>query len=132
MDIRTTYQTVIKRVLQEHAAYRAQAQQPVRPYVVCDDEGGHYLLMEVGWNGDEYWHETPIHLDLIDDKIWIQCDDTEDGIATDLMVAGVPNYDIVLGFRPPDLRHYTGFGVGTNAPQTSESHYAPENAAQAA
>lgn len=115
MDIKQTYQTVIKQILQEYAAYRAQAQQSVRPYVVCDDAGGHYLLMEVGWAGEEYWHATTLHLDVIDGKIWIQYDDTEAGVATDLMVAGVPNYDIVLGFRPPEVRPYTGFGVG-NAP----------------
>jgi hypothetical protein len=37
---------------------------------------------------------------LIDNKIWIQQDETEDGIASDLLEAGVPKEDIVLGFRP--------------------------------
>ena len=41
----------------------------------------------------------------------IQYDDTEEGIATDLLEAGVPKADIVLGFRHPKIREYTGFAV---------------------
>ena len=52
-----------------------------------------------------------IHVDLIDDKIWIQYDGTEDGIATELVELGVPKEDIVLGFRHPKLRQYTGFAM---------------------
>lgn len=61
----------------------------------------------------ELWrvHHTPIHIDIINDKIWIQYDDTEEGIATDLLDAGVPAQDIVLGFRPTELRPYTEFAV---------------------
>lgn len=80
--------------------------------MVFDDENGCYLVLDIGWNGDKYLHTTPIHLDLIDNKIWIQFDDTEEGIATDLMEAGVSKDDIVLGFRHPKLRQYTGFAVG--------------------
>ena len=67
--------------------------------------------MDLGWNDDKYLHTTPIHLDLIDDKIWIQYDDTEEGVATDLLEAGVPKEDIVLGFRHPKVRQHTGFAV---------------------
>ncbi len=45
------------------------------------------------------------------DKVWIQCDETEEGIATDLMEAGISKEDIVLGFRYPKVRKYTGFAV---------------------
>jgi hypothetical protein len=52
-----------------------------------------------------------MHLDLIGDKIWIQYDDTEEEIATDILEAGVPKEDIVLGFCHPKIREYTGFAV---------------------
>ncbi len=68
--------------------------------------------MDIGWNENKYLHATPIHLDLIGDKIWIQYDDTEEGVATDLLAAGVPKEDIVLGFRHPQVRQYTEFGTG--------------------
>ena len=41
----------------------------------------------------------PIHLEIINDKIWIKNDDTERGVATDLLEAGVPKEQIVLGFQ---------------------------------
>jgi len=45
------------------------------------------------------------------DKIWIQQDGTEVGIANQLVDLGVPKQDIVLGFDPPNLRKYTDFAV---------------------
>lgn len=44
-----------------------------------------------------------------DVKIWIQRDFTEEGVASELVDLGVPKTDIVLGFKPPDMRQFTGF-----------------------
>ena len=33
-------------------------------------------------------------------------------MATDLLAAGIPKEDIVLGFRHPNVRQYTKFGTG--------------------
>ena len=68
--------------------------------------------MDIGWNDDKYLHATPININLIDGKIWIQYDDTEEGVATDLLAAGIPKEDIVLGFRHPTStarRKYTDY-----------------------
>jgi hypothetical protein len=70
------------------------------------------LVLDIGWNDDNYLHATPIHINFIDGKIWIQYDDTEEGVATDLLAAGIPKEDIVLGFRHPNVRQYTEFGTG--------------------
>ncbi|MDZ8140638.1 MAG: XisI protein [Nostoc sp. DedQUE04] len=67
--------------------------------------------MDLGWNGDRRIHGCLVHIDLIDGKIWIQRDGTEEGIAADLERAGIPKEHIVLGFRPPELRPYTGYAV---------------------
>ncbi|TFI50853.1 hypothetical protein BLD44_029445 [Mastigocladus laminosus UU774] len=56
-------------------------------------------------------HSCKRSLDLIDGKIWIQRNGTEEGIAADLERAGIPKEHIVLGFRPPELRQYTDYGV---------------------
>jgi XisI protein len=111
MDTRLKYQNIIKSVLQNHADYRAALPDDYTSHVLFDDERGQYLILDMGWSGDQYLHSTPIHLSLIGEKIWIQCDDTEEGVATDLLQAGVPKEDIVLGFRHPKVRQYTGFAV---------------------
>ncbi len=110
MDTRLKYQTLIKDILNEYAKYKP-AFGEIDSRVSFDDEHGTYALLQVGWNGDEYVHGAVIHVDIIDGKIWIQYDGTEDGIATDLVENGVPKETIVLGFRPPEVRSYTGFAV---------------------
>jgi signal transduction histidine kinase len=52
---------------------------------------------------------------LIDNKIWIQQDETEDGIASDLLEAGVPKEDQPKVFTPffptKDVGAGTGLGL---------------------
>jgi len=46
-------------------------------------------------------------------KFWIEEDWTEDGIAADLVRAGVPKEDIVLAFHEPGRRQYTDFAAAS-------------------
>jgi hypothetical protein len=48
-----------------------------------------------------------------DRKFWIEEDWTEDGIAADLVRAGVPKEDIVLAFHEPGMRQYTDFAAAS-------------------
>lgn len=77
--------------------------------LVFDPDHNHYLLLIMGWQGDKRIKNVMIHLHLKGGKIWIEEDWTEDGVATDLLQAGVPREDIVLAFHPPHLRQYTEF-----------------------
>jgi len=52
-----------------------------------------------------------VRLDIKNGKIWIQHDSTERGVANDLVEWVVPKEDIVLAFRAPYRRQYTGFAV---------------------
>ncbi|WP_374111913.1 element excision factor XisI family protein [Phormidium yuhuli] len=56
-------------------------------------------------------HGCVLHLEIIGDKVWIHQDGLEDGIADELLNAGIPQDKIVLGFHHPDLRPYTGFAI---------------------
>jgi hypothetical protein len=76
---------------------------------IFDTERDHYQLFLVGWEGDEWNHGCVAHLDLKNNKIWIQHNGTELGLADDLVAMGVPKEDIVLGFHAPYKRKYTGF-----------------------
>ena len=111
MDTQLKYRLIIKQVLQNQADYRSTIPDAYSSQVLFDDERGQYLVLDIGWNDDQYLHSTPIHLSLVKDKIWIQYDDTEEGIVTDLIDAGISKNDIVLGFRHPKVRQYTGFAV---------------------
>jgi hypothetical protein len=56
-------------------------------------------------------HGAIIHVDLRGEKISIQHDGTERGIAEDLIEAGIPPEHIVLAFHSPEVRQHTGFAV---------------------
>ncbi|WP_333146915.1 element excision factor XisI family protein [Microcoleus sp. B13-B6] len=54
-----------------------------------------------------------VYVRIRDRKFWIEEDWTEDGIATDLVRAGVPKEDIVLAFHEPGMRQYTDFAAAS-------------------
>ena len=70
------------------------------------------MVLSMGWRGNRYMHSAAVHIEIVGDKIWIQNDHTEEGIATDLLEAGISGEDIVLGFRDPEIRQYTEFAQG--------------------
>ena len=109
MDTITQYRQHIKKLLSDRAKlvwdHRIQAQ------TIFDTEHDHYQLIYVGWRGSKRVYGVVLHLDIIDNKIWIQQDGTEIGIANQLVELGVPKQDIVLAFDPPNLRKYTEFAT---------------------
>ena len=50
-------------------------------------------------------------IDIKGDKIWIQYDGTEVGVANELIELGIPKKSIVLGFQDPNARKFTEFAV---------------------
>lgn len=79
--------------------------------VVLDQDNDHYELMYAGWNGKYRIHGSVLHIDIRNEKVWIQQDGTEEGIAEELVKAGIPRERIVLGFKPPEIRPHTDFAV---------------------
>ena len=79
---------------------------------VFDEKHDRYLVMTVGWQrGVRRIHGCLAHLDIINGKIWIQRDGTEDGIGYALEEAGIPKEDIVPAFHPENVRPHTGYAV---------------------
>ncbi len=66
-------------------------------------------MIHVGWENEERVYGCVVHVDIKNGKIWVQRDLTEEGIANQLVELGVPKTDIVLGFRTPYVRQFTGF-----------------------
>lgn len=105
------YRQIVKSIIQKYVELRTSLSDGYDSQVLFDDERGHYLVLDWGWNGDKDLHLKPIHIDLIDRKIWIQYDNTEEGIVTDLLEAGVKKEDIVLSFFHSKIRQHTGLAV---------------------
>jgi len=112
MDQLTHYRDLIKRGLSRRRDfYNRPGQQQIEAVCIFDDEAGQYLLRWIGWSNKRRVGQTVLHIRLRNGKIWIETDETEDGFATELVKAGVPNSDIVLAFHPPQLRSMTDFAV---------------------
>lgn len=109
------FREIIEKVLSEYAKfYRAANDQRADENMVetvFDREGNHYVLFNIAWKGYDRTHYAVVHLDIINGKIWIQKDETEEGVATDLEKYGVPKDKIVLAFKSPALRKYTEYAA---------------------
>jgi hypothetical protein len=104
------YPELVKTVLARHTENHAS--QGTEKELIFDCERNSYLVVHVGWENNERAYGTIIHVDIRDGKIWIQRDFTEEGVASELVELGVPKTDIVLGFKSPFVREFTGFAVG--------------------
>ncbi len=110
MDRIETYREIVKRVIREVADY-APTEEGVRKEVILDDSNGHYQLLDVGWKHRRRIHGTLVHIDIHDGKVWVEHDGTDLEIVQDLLDAGIPEDQIVLGFHPPAHRKYTPFAT---------------------
>lgn len=85
------------------------AEENIEIEVIFDCQRDRYLLVEVGWENNARVHHTIAHLDIINQKVWIQLDGTANGIANDLLDNGLLKNEIVLGFRSETLRKMSEF-----------------------
>ena len=110
MDKLANYRQIIKKVLTEYSEIPYKYGDIVSKLIISDDKD-RYILITQGWEKDTRVHACLIHLDIIDSKIWVQRDGTEDGVVVDLEAAGIPKSDLVLAFHPQRLRKYTEYAV---------------------
>ena len=106
-----TWRTLVKKLLTDLAAIPYPDGIQLAKKTVFDDQANIYLVLVHGWEDVRRLHGCLVHIEIINDKIWIQQDGTEYGIATDLLAAGVPKEKIVLGFKTPRSRQHTEFAV---------------------
>lgn len=112
MDKTTQYRQLIKRLLTQYAEVVTRQLEPgMQTHLIFDDDHNEYLWLQSGWSSQNRVYGTTLHVRLHNGKIWIEQDWTEDGIATDLLKAGVPKSDIVLAFHEPEMRAMTEFAI---------------------
>ena len=105
MDKITKYQKLIKEILSEYIELdKRQTTEGIEYLLVADDKRGHYFWLNLGWKNGKRINSETVYIRLIDGKFRIETDWTENGIAEDLIAAGVPEDDIVLAFQPPNIR----------------------------
>ncbi len=110
MDTLEKYRGTVRDIIRKYAEI-PYSYGNIQSQTVFDRDADHYLLMIAGREGVRRVHGCLVHIDIIGGKIWIQRDGTEEGIAAELLKAGIPKDRIVLGFRSPEMRKHTEFAT---------------------
>jgi hypothetical protein len=112
MDKLSLYRQYIQELLTKRAKLRSK-DDPVASETIFDTVRDRYQLVNVGWkDSSTRIYGCVLHVDIKDEKIWVQHDGTEDAIAEQLVALGVPKHDIVLAYHAPHVRQYTEFALG--------------------
>jgi hypothetical protein len=105
------WRRTVKEILAKLAAIPFPDVLTMTAKTVFDEANDIYLVVVEGWQDVRRLHGCLVHVEIKGDKIWIQQDGTEDGVAADFLRAGIPKQSIVLGFKSPQSRAHTDFAV---------------------
>ncbi|HMQ46385.1 MAG TPA: XisI protein [Saprospiraceae bacterium] len=113
MDKINAYRKIIKDIFTLYAETRIPVNHPNPGYqLIFDEARDSYLLYRTGWKEDiRRVHFCVFHVDIKDDKVWVQEDATDFDLVGELEEKGIPKQDIVLGFHAPYKRPYSGYAV---------------------
>ena len=107
MDRVGQYRSAIEKVLEEQTRVPF-AYGEIEFQLVFDRERDHYFVMLIGKDHTGMRVDGPlVHVDLLDGKVWIQRDGTEEGVTSRLIEEGISPDDIVLtwgAFAPMTAR----------------------------
>jgi hypothetical protein len=105
-------QKAIREILSEIA--KVQVFGDIQFKTVFDDEQKRYQVIATGWENDKQILRNVALLEIQSDLVWLQADNTDYGIAEQLIKRGIGQQQIVLGFHPAKWRQQTGFATGEN------------------
>jgi XisI protein len=110
MDKLDSYRQIVQNLITEYANYGSQNSE-IEQELICDTERDRYLLLNLGWKNKHRVYNCFIHIEIRNEKVWIQRNMTDIDFAEELVKMGVPRTDIVLGFHSPFKRQFTEYAV---------------------
>lgn len=105
------YQDILVDYLKEYSKIKPANLPNIESYTIIDRENNHFQLLQLGWQDEDYIFTVVLHFDIKDGKVWFQRNITDRDVVDELMEMGIAKQDIILGFRYPKIRPYTGFAV---------------------
>jgi hypothetical protein len=79
--------------------------------LTIDETRDQYIWFRFGWEDKKQIQHIIIYLTIKNGKIWVEEDATDLCVVDDLLSAGIPQNDIVLGFHYPSKRVFTEFAT---------------------
>ena len=113
MDRITQFRQAILSVIEDYIAEQTKqtSLNEVQYQPIIDNEHHRYQLLTVGWHNRQRIHSLIFHMDIINDKIWIQNDNLEYSVAERLVDRGISKKDIVLAYFSPSHRAFTEYAT---------------------
>ncbi|MGK7892292.1 MAG: XisI protein [Xenococcus sp. (in: cyanobacteria)] len=112
MDKLVKYRQKIKKVLTEyHDWVSGSANLEQESCLVFDETHDRDFWLFMGWEGKKKIRNIQVHIRIKNNKIYIEEDWTEEGIANDLLREDVPKENIVLAFHDLETRKHTDFTI---------------------
>lgn len=113
MDKVTHYQTIVIELLNYFANLSSSAPSlhELEEQLILDKEHNHFQLLTIGWEGTRRVYYPVFHIDIKNEKIWVQEDATDFDFVGELERRGVPKSDIVLAFYSPPKRVLTEYAI---------------------
>jgi hypothetical protein len=110
MDRFKEYREKVKQILTECSQYKPSYGE-VEIEQIFDIERDRDQVVSVGWNNQRRIYGCMMHLDIKNEKIWIQQNTTEVDLARKLVEMEIPKHDIVIGFHTAKMRQLRDFAV---------------------
>lgn len=116
MDKLASYRNTIKEILTGYYEMTVKGRLELNELesdnrLAFDEERDQYLWFCSGWKDKERIRHITMYLRIKDGKIWVEEDWTDLCVVDDLLAAGIPKDDIVLGFHHPSKRRFTEFAT---------------------
>jgi hypothetical protein len=112
MGVVTNYADVVRDILTRVAGHLQRIPKlDVDTLLVEDPVQAIFMLWRVGWHAGKRVNNTVIFARIRNGKVWIEDDHTDLTFYDELVRAGVPKSDIVLGFHAPEERRFGEFAV---------------------
>ena len=110
MDKISHYRQIVQDILTAHGQIQPVYGE-IEMELLFDLTRDRYQVLRAGWLQKQRVYGALIHIDITGEKLWIQYDGTEVGVANELVEQGIPKEDIVLAYHDPFIRQYDGFAV---------------------
>jgi len=116
MDKLEKYRNIIKNILIEYyemttAKIAESREVEASDRLAFDEKRDQYLWFRFGWDDKKQIQHIIMYLCIKNGKIWVEEDATNLCVVDDLLSAGIPQSDIVLGFHHPSKRGFTEFAT---------------------
>lgn len=106
------YSNILSNFILDIAKKYKNAPDGYQTLAIIDKERHHYQSLIHGFHQDTFAHTFTIqfHFDILEEKIWIQCNNTDILVEEELLNLGVPKSDIVFGWLPEYARKNSNWG----------------------